>query len=335
MTDLSTDYLGLPLNGPLVPSASPLSRSLDSALRLQEAGAGALVMYSLFEEEIRQDETLATRHLLDQQLGHAEADSFLPLHDRYRHAEEHYLEQLQRLKKALDIPVIASLNGITPGGWLEHARGLQQAGADALEMNIHFVATDPGQSAEEIESRYIQLLGELLRQVTIPVAVKLGPQFSSLPAMVARLEQAGANGVVLFNRFYQPDIDLDTLRLNQYLGYSTSRDVLPVLRWIGILHGRTGVSLAASGGVHTAEDALKLFAAGSDVVQLCSVLLTSGPERLGEIRHAVAAWLEQRGYASLEEFRGCVSRMHADQPVLYERANDFRILAQWHSVRQD
>lgn len=321
MLDLQTDYLGLKLENPLVPSASPLSRSLDSARRLEDAGAGALVMYSLFEEEIQQDETQMLQHLLEQQRGHAEADSFLPLHDSYRSAEEQYLEQLRRLKQGLDIPVIASLNGVTPGGWLSHATALQEAGADALELNVYYIAADAEQDSRAVEARYLKLLGDLRGQIDIPVAVKLGPQLSSVPNLVRQLEQAGAAGVTLFNRFYQPDIDLDSLRVTHRLQLSSSNDTLLAMRWIAILYGRVGLSLAATGGVHTAEDALKMLAAGADVVQLCSALLEYGPAHLHAIKAAMINWLEQRGYTSLTEFRGSVSQSHIDQPGLYERAN--------------
>lgn len=324
--DLGTDYLGLQLANPLVPSASPLSRDLDTARRLEDAGASAIVMYSLFEEELREEQEQMARFLHHQDIGHAEADSFLPLPERYRSGLDAYLEQLTALKQALNIPVIASLNGVSASGWVEHGRELQAAGADALELNVYYVAADLDESGAAVEDRYVRLLTELRGAVDIPISAKLSSQFSAVGHLVRRLEAAGADGVALFNRFYQPDIDLDTLQVVPRLQLSSSAESLLRMRWIAILHGRVNLSLAATGGVHTAEDAVKLLLAGADVTHLCSALLGHGPERLGEIRESIAHWLEEHEYQSVRQLKGSVSHRHAADPAAFERANYLQVL---------
>lgn len=324
--DLSTRYLGLELANPLVPSASPLSRSLDTARRLEDAGAAAIVMYSLFEEELQHEEEAILRFLHEQELGHAEASSFQPVPSSYQLASERYLEQLAALKAALDIPVIASLNGVTLSGWIEHGRLLEQAGADALELNVYYIAANAEESSAGVEQRYIDLLRELRAQVRIPITLKLGPQFSSLLNFVKRLENAGADGVALFNRFYQPDINLDSLQLAPTLSLSTPSEALLRVRWIAMLYGRVGLSLAATGGVHGAAEALKLLLAGADVVHLCSTLLAHGPERLGLILADMREWLQRREYASVAQLKGSLSEQHAPDAAAYERANYLQVL---------
>lgn len=326
--DLRTTYLGLELKNPLVPSASPLSRSLDAAKRLEDAGAAALVMYSLFEEELLHDHDIMDSFLHNQSLGHAEASSFLPLHGDMPSKHERYLEQLQRLKQSLEIPVIASLNGITPGGWIDYGKALQEAGADALELNVYYVAADPEISGAEVEQRYIDLLTDLRRHVSLPIAMKLSPQFSLVANMVYRLEQAGAAGVSLFNRFYQPDIDIDSLRVAPQLHLSTSAESLLAMRWIAILHGRTRLTLAATGGVHDHSDAIKMLLAGADVVHLCSTLLQHGPRRLARILHGIEHWLDESPYESVEQMKGVLSQRHAGKTsaATYARANYLQLL---------
>ena len=326
MADLRTTYLGLELDNPLVPSASPLSRSLDSARRLEDAGAAALVMYSLFEEELRREEDTAAQFLLHQDIGFGEASSFLPLSDRYRHGMDAYLEQLRSLKAHLDIPVIASLNGVTLSGWLEHGRELAEAGADALELNLYYVAADMHEPGTAIEARYLDLLRALRAQVSLPIAMKLSSQFSSVPHLVRRLEEAGAAGVALFNRFYQPDIDLHSLRVSAHLSLSTSQEALLAMRWIAILYGRVDLSLAATGGIHTADDAIKMLLAGADVLHLCSALLLHGPARLTEIRHGLERWLDDSVYESVAHMKGTVSQLHVDDPASFERTNYLAVL---------
>ncbi|WP_275096328.1 dihydroorotate dehydrogenase-like protein [Sedimenticola hydrogenitrophicus] len=324
--DLRTTYLGLTLKNPLVPSASPLSRSLDTAKQLEDAGAAALVMYSLFEEELQHDQEVMDDYLHNQALGHAEATSFLPLHDSMRSRQASYLEQLQRLKQALEIPVIASLNGVTPGGWVEHGKALQQAGADALELNVYYIAGDMTVSGAEVERRYIDLLHELRQHVSLPIAMKLSPQFSSIANLVGHLERVGAAGVSLFNRFYQPDIDIDSLRVMPQLRLSSPAESLLAMRWIAMLHGRVKLSLAATGGIHDHTGALKMLLAGADVVHLCSTLLLHGPQRLTQILRDMEAWLEESPYESVEQLKGVLSQRHAGDASAYARANYLQLL---------
>jgi dihydroorotate dehydrogenase (fumarate) len=324
--DLTTQYLGLQLKNPLVPSASPLSRSIADAQRMQDAGASAIIMYSLFEEAVSAEEETMVRFLHHQDTGFAEAESFLPAHYDFSNGQELYLENLRALKESLDIPVIASLNGTTPGGWITHATAMQQAGADALELNVYQVAADMEVSGSEIEQRYLELLSQLKQQVTIPINMKLSPAFSSVANMVKQLEMAGAAGVALFNRFYQPDINIDSLRLSHSLHTSTSAEALLAMRWIAILHGRTGLSLGATGGVHTAEDAIKLLLAGADVVHLCSLLLEQGPKAIEQILAGIEAWMEEQGFESIDEYRGRLSQRAIADPSELERVNYVHIL---------
>ena len=324
--DLTSDFLGLRLKNPLVPSASPLSGSIQEAQRLQDAGASAIVMYSLFEEAVTAEEESMVRFLHHQEIGFAEAESFLPDHYDFSNGQERYLENLRALKGCLEIPVIASLNGTTPGGWISHAREMEQAGADALELNIYQVAADMAVSGGEIEQRYVELLTQLKQQVSIPINMKLSPAFSALANMVKQLELAGARGVSLFNRFYQPDINIDSLRLRHRLQTSSSAESLLAMRWIAILHGRTALSLGATGGVHTPEDAIKLLLAGADVVHLCSLLLEQGPQALTRILTGIESWMEQQGFESVEDFRGRLSQRSVADPSEFERVNYVHIL---------
>jgi dihydroorotate dehydrogenase (fumarate) len=326
MIDLTTDYLGLTLKNPLVPSASPLSRSIDTALRLEDAGAGALVMYSLFEEELRAEEAMLDRFLLHASIGHGEADSFLPDHGGFRNSLDHYLAHLHLLKHRMEIPVVASLNGVSLSGWVELGRELQQAGADALELNVYHVAAEMLESGEAVEARYISLLTELRQVVSIPIAMKLGPFFSSLPHFVRQLELAGANGVALFNRFYQPDIDLEKLYVVDRLHLSQPEEALLRIRWLSILHGRTHLTLAATGGVHSHEEALKLLVVGADVVHLASCLLEHGPARLTQILHDMERWLVEREYHSVAQIKGSMSQKNLSDPSAMARASYLRVL---------
>ena len=326
MIDLSTEYLGLKLANPLVPSASPLSKDLDAAIRLEDAGASAIVMYSLFEEKIAAEWMQMDRFIFTQSVGFGEAESFHPTPKSVKTYQEHYLENLQKLKSCLQIPVIASLNGCSLGGWLEYGHALQQAGADALELNVYYVAADANDDALAVENRYIDILTALRKQVTLPLTVKLSPQFSSPLNFVQRLQQAGANGVALFNRFYQPDIDLDSLQIIPKLELSTPAESLLRIRWTALMHGRVDLSLAVTGGFHRIEDALKALLAGADVVHLCSVLLEHGPQRLTEMLQELAQWLEEHEYRSVQQLKGSVSHQHAINPGEYERANYVNIL---------
>ncbi len=323
--NLETTYLGLKLKNPLVPSASPLSRDLDTAKRLEDAGAAALVMYSLFEEEVIAEEEQLTGLMDFQDLGHGEADTYLPLHPEYKTGLDEYLEQLQALKEALDIPVIASLNGATDSGWVEHGRELEQAGADALELNIYFLPT-ADDSAEVVEARYVNILRQLKGQVQIPVTVKLSPYFTSLGHFVRQLETAGADGVVLFNRFYQPDLDLETLEVQPELHLSHPYESLLRMHWIGRLYDKVGLSLAATGGIHGAEQALKLLMAGASVVHQASVLLQRGPEVLQETLAGMQRWMEEKEYDSVRQLIGSVCQDHAIDPEAWDRVNYIKTL---------
>lgn len=324
--DLSTEYLGLRLSSPLVASASPLSRSLDTAKRLEDAGAGAVVMYSLFEEELHHQEEAASRFLINAGIGHGEADSFLPFGSGYRHGLDQYLEQLAALKRTLGIPVIASLNGTSLDGWVDYGQWLEEAGADALELNVYYLCADPNESGAGVEARYLELLRALRKQVSVPISMKLSPYFSGLAHFVACLEQAGADGVVLFNRFYQPDIDLDNLQVTSQLTWSRSADIQLPLRWMALLYGKVGLSLATTSGVHTADDALKLILAGADTTQLCSVLLEKGPGHLATIRQDMIAWLDRNEYRSIADIKGCLSRARCADPGIFDRSNYLALL---------
>jgi dihydroorotate dehydrogenase (fumarate) len=326
MIDLSTDYLGLKLKNPLVPSASPLSKNIDTALRLEDAGAAALVMYSLFEEELQAEDAMLDRFLLHADLGHAEASGFLPDQGEFQGGLERYLAHLDQLKQRLAIPVVASLNGVSPSGWVELGRALEQAGADALELNVYHVAADMSASGSEVEARYIELLTELRRVVSLPIVMKLSPFFSSLPHFVQQIEQAGAQGVALFNRFFQPDIDLDALRMVDELHLSYPDEALLRIRWIAILRGRTQLTLAATGGVHSEGEALKLLLAGADVVHLASCLLQHGPDKLTEILASMQNWMEEKEYESITQLKGSMSQQNLPDPSVVARASYLRVL---------
>jgi len=324
--DLSTNYLGLNLKNPLVPSASPLSHNLDTARRLEDAGASAIVMYSLFEEEIIDEELALNRFFRYQDIGDPEANSYRPIPAVFKNAVDRYLDQIAALKGSLDIPIIASLNGVTRGGWIQYGKDLQEAGADALELNVYHIPTNPNESAAEVEGNYLALLEDLSGQVSLPIAMKIGPQFSALPNFVKRLEIAGAAGVVMFNRFYQPSIDLKTLKVVPSLVLSTSAESLLAVRWVAILRNHVRLSLGASGGIHTASDVIKMLLAGADVTQLCSVLLQHGPSHIAKILSGLNEWMTQNEYSSLTEMKGSVSQAHAIKPSAFEHANYMKVL---------
>ena len=324
--DLSTEYLGLKLANPLVPSASPLSRDVDSARRLEDAGASAIVMYSLFEEEVERSEEVINAFLHHQDLGHAEAGSYAPELPEYASLADEYLGQIFALKQALDIPVIASLNGVTSGGWIEYGRMLEESGADALELNLYQVAATSEESGAQVEQRYIEILNQLIQQVSLPITVKLSPYFSSLANFARQLKLAGASGLSLFNRFYQPDIDLEELNIIPTLKLSTPNELLLRTHWIALLHGRVKMSLAATGGIHSAEDVLKVMMAGADIAHLCSALLKKGPDHLEQILKDLGTWLETHEYESIEQLKGSMSHQHAPDPSAFERANYLQVL---------
>ncbi len=327
--DLRTDYLGLELANPLVPSASPLSRKLDTAKALEDAGASALVMHSLFEEEIEADEHAFHDLAAFNDLGHGEADDYLPVHPDYTGRLDAYLEQLRRLKEALDIPVIASLNGVTDGGWLQHAQDLEQAGADALELNIYYVAADIDEPAAAVEQRYVDIVRHVRQAVSLPLCIKLGSQFTSPLHFIRQLAEAGADGVALFNRFYQPDLDLVSLDVVPTLHLSSPHESLLRMHWIAMLHGRLDISLAATGGIHDAPQVAKLLLAGADVTHLCATLLRNGPDYVHEIKRQLCHWMEDNEYASVRQLKGSVSQLHARNPAAFERANYLEVLERY------
>ena len=326
MIDLTTNYLGLKLTNPLVAAASPLSKNLDSARLLEDAGAAALVMHSLFEEKIDAEQQHMARFFYQQSLGHGEADSFHPLHHKVQTYQERYLEHVQKLKAGLSIPVVASLNGTSLSGWVDYGKQLEQAGAAALELNIYHLAANGDESSETVENRYLDILRELKSHVQIPIAMKISSQFSSPIHFAKRLEAAGANGLIIFNRFYQPDIDLETLEVLPKLELSTSSEALLRIRWTALLFGRTNLSLAVTGGFHQTSDILKALLTGADVVQLCSVLLKEGVGRLTEILTELETWLNVHEYDSIEQLKGSVSQQNAIDPSAYERANYLQVL---------
>lgn len=326
MVDLTSEYLGLKLKNPLVPSSSPLSGALESARRLEDAGAAALVMPSLFEEKIEYEHAHLERFFHMQAIGHGEAESFHPVPDEYKTYQEEYLENLQQLKAALDIPIIASLNGTSAEGWITYGKQLQAAGADALELNVYYLAANLEENSQQVEQRYIEVLHALKEHVTLPITMKLSAHFSALVNMVKQLELAGARGVSLFNRFYQPDINVDTLQVEPKLELSTSAESLLRIRWTAILYGQTRCNIAVTGGLHTYKDVLKALFAGADVTHMCSALLLKGPDHLTHILQQMIEWLEHNEYSSVKQLRGSISQQHAIDPAAFERANYISVL---------
>jgi dihydroorotate dehydrogenase (fumarate) len=324
MIDLSTTYLGLNLHSPLVPSASPLSQEVATIRRLEDAGASAVVLYSLFEEQLRQETYELDHHLSAGTESFAEATSFLPEPHEFHLGPEGYLNHIRQAKDAVDIPVIASLNGTTVGGWIDYAKQIQQAGADALECNIYRIVTDPAVTSAHVEQQYLDIVSAVKSAVTIPVAVKISPFFSNLANMAQRLDRAGADGLVLFNRFYQPDIDLSELEVTPNVLLSTAQAMRLPLTWIGILYGRLGASLAATGGVHEAEDVIKLLMVGANVTMLCSTLLRNGISHLRFLERGVREWMDSHEYDSVRQMQGSMSQRKCPDPSAFERAQYMR-----------
>jgi dihydroorotate dehydrogenase (fumarate) len=330
--DLTTHYLGFTLPHPLMPGASPLVDDLDTVRRLEDAGAAAIVMHSLFEEQITRENLGVVHDILVHEESSAEALSYFPRPQDFALGPDRYLQQIQRIKAAVGVPVIGSLNGTTAEGWLSYASQIQEAGADAIELNFYHVATDPRESGADVERRLIDIVRRVKRRVTIPVAVKISPFFSSLSHLAAALDEEGVDGLVLFNRFYQPDIDPDMLLAVPRLSFSTSSELLLRVRWIAILYGRLRASLAATGGVHSGLDVLKAVMAGAHAVQVVAALLTHGPAYLARLRRELAHWLEEHEYESLRQAQGSVSLLRTAQPEAFERGNYLRILQTWRRL---
>jgi dihydroorotate dehydrogenase (fumarate) len=324
--DLSTTYLGMKLKNPIVASASPLSRSMDSMRRLEDAGASAIVMHSLFEEQVTNEAESLDFYKTYGTESYAEALTYFPDTGDYQFAPEEYLEIVAKAANKLEIPVIASLNGITPGGWISYAKKMAEAGASALELNVYYIPTNGTMTGVDVEKRYIEMLKQVRGSVKIPVAVKLSPFFSSIPNMAQRLVNEGADGLVLFNRFYQPDIDLEELDVKPGVGLSDSYANRLPMRWIGILYGKLKASLAATSGIHTAEDVLKLTMVGADVTMMCSALLMHGPEHIGKVLKDVEHWMKEHEYESIEQMKGSLSHKSIAEPSAYERANYMKAL---------
>ena len=326
MPDLTTTYLGLQLKNPLVASASPLSKKMDSVRRIEDAGAAALVMYSLFEEQITHDSQELDHYLERGTHSFAESLSYFPDLNYLNLGTEPYLEHLHKIKQEVSIPVIGSLNGISSGGWVEYAHRIEQAGADALELNIYYLPTDPDLTGAELEEDYVQLVKDVRAKIKLPIAVKLSPYFTALPNLAKRIVAAGADALVLFNRFYQPDFDLEELEVVPNLVLSTSHELRLPLRWIAILYGRIQADFALTSGVHTAQDVLKAMMAGANVAMMTSTLLENGVGRIMHILTDLQEWMEEHEYESIEQMRGSMSQQAVTEPAAFERANYIKAL---------
>jgi dihydroorotate dehydrogenase (fumarate) len=324
--DLSTTYLGLKLPHPIMPGASPMVDKIDLVKRMEDAGASAIVMHSLFEEQLMKEE-LATYHHIDVHAdSFAEAMTYLPRPEEFNLGPDQYLEQLVRIKQSVDLPVIASLNGFTAGGWIRYAKLMQDAGANALELNVYYLATNAAETGGEVEERTISILKAVKQAVSIPVSIKLSPFFSSMANMAKRLDDAGADGLVLFNRFYQPDIDVESLEVEPTLRLSDSSELNLRLRWLAVVSGHVRASLAVSGGVHNHIDAVKAVMTGAHAVQVVSGILQQGPDVIRRIREGLTQWLEEHEYDSLEQMRGSMNLLRCPDASMFERANYIRIL---------
>lgn len=329
---MKTKYLGLTLKHPVVSSASPLAQNVDGVRRLEDAGAAAIVLPSLFEEQIEHESLHLHRTLQQGTESFAEATSYFPEPERFIVGPEEYLNLIAQAKSMCHVPIIASLNGKSPGSWAEYAKQMEQAGADALELNIYYLATDINTTSAQVEDNYINILRAVKSEVKIPVSLKLGPYFSAFAAMAKRCDDAGANGLVLFNRFYQPDLDIEELEVRPHVELSTSLEIRLPLRWLAILHGNLKCNMAATSGVHTHEDAIKLLMAGADVVMMCSALYQWGVRRLGRLAEEIEDWMGEHGYESLDVLRGSMSQRSVADPAAFERANYMKSLQSFKSL---
>ena len=332
MIDLTTTYLGMKLKNPLVASASPLSEKVETVKKLEEAGIAAVVMYSLFEEQIIHESLELDHYLTQGSYSSSEAVTYLPEAGRYTLLPEVYVETLKKLKQAVKIPVIGSLNGVSTGGWIKYAKKIQEAGADALELNIYYLPTDSSLTSTELEKAYSTLVSDVRKSVKIPIAVKLSPYFTSIPNMAKRLVEAGANGLVLFNRFYQPDLDIEDLKVTPNLILSTSNELRLPLRWIAILYGHIQVDFALTTGIHTTEDVVKAVMAGANVTMMASELLQKGIGRAAEIQAGLENWMVEHEYASIQQMRGSMSQKAVAEPAAFERANYMKVLSSFSYI---
>jgi dihydroorotate dehydrogenase (fumarate) len=332
MVDLTTTYLGMKLKNPLVASASPLSEKVETVKKLEEAGIAAVVMYSLFEEQIIHESLELDHYLTQGSYSSSEAVTYLPEAGRYILAPEAYVETLKKLKQAVKIPVIGSLNGVSTGGWIKYAKKIQDAGADALELNIYYLPTDSSLTSTELEKAYSTLVSDVRKSVKIPIAVKLSPYFTTIPNMAKRLVEAGANGLVLFNRFYQPDLDIEDLKVTPNLILSTSNELRLPLRWIAILFGHIQADFALTTGIHTTEDVVKAVMAGANVTMMASELLQKGIGRAAEIQAGLENWMVEHEYASIQQMRGSMSQKAVAEPAAFERANYMKVLSSFSYI---
>ncbi len=324
--DLSTTYMGLKLKNPIVPSASPMSRDINILKALEDAGASAIVLHSLFEEQITH-EALELNYLTTQgNESYAEAVTYFPQANEYHLGPDDYLEHIQKAKKAVNIPIIGSLNGVTAGGWLEYAKNIEQAGADGLELNVYYIPTDPKYSGADIENLYVEILKIVRSEVNIPVAVKLSPFFSSMANIAKKLDDNGADALVLFNRFYQPDIDLETLDVVPNIFLSTPQAMRVPLRWVAILYRKIKADIAATSGIHTSEDVLKMLMVGANVTMMCSALLENGPKHITKVVNDLQQWMEEHEYSSVKQMIGSMSHKSVKEPAAFERANYMKVL---------
>ncbi len=324
--DLSTIYMGLKLKNPIVASASPLSESVDSVKALEDAGTSAVVVYSLFEEQITHESGELDHYLTYGAESYAEALSYFPQPDEFRTGPYEYLDHIAKLKKSVNIPIIGSLNGVSTGGWVKYAKNIEEAGADALELNIYYIPTSPQLTSAEIETMYVDTLKAVKSNTKIPVAVKLSPYFTSMANLASQLDKAGANGLVLFNRFYQPDFDLSNLSVVPNLVLSNNWEMRLPLRWISILYGKINASLAATSGIQSAADVIKMTMAGADVSMICSEILRNGRKRVTEILTDLQNWMEENEYPSIEYMKGSMSQKSVEEPAAFERANYMKAL---------
>ena len=324
--DITTTYLGLELKSPIVCSAGPLSEKISNIRELEDAGAGAVVLYSIFEEQIEHDQLALDHHTSIHSESFAEATSYLPSPFEFKLGPEEYLDHIRKAKEAVDIPIIASLNGKSAGGWIEYAKRMEQAGADALELNIYRLATDIKISSTEIEKSYLDILLAVKMNTSIPIAVKMHPFFTSVGWMSGQLDKCGANGLVMFNRFYQPDIDLEKLEVVPNVILSTPMAMRLPLRWIAMMYGKINADLAATSGIYSAEDVIKMVMAGAKVTQMLSALLKFGIGHIADVTTNLKLWMEEKEYESIEQMRGSMSYMNVDDPAKFERANYMKVI---------